>query len=734
MIHYCHMSSEFDYWADQFESYRRLADQFDTAAFRNAFAGVEAAANLRGVFAEADLSGVLAEVNSVPDLSGVLAGVDTAALSGAITGLDTAALSGALAGLGSVPDLSGVLAGVDTAALSGAITGLDTAALSGALAGLGSVPDLSGVLAGVDTAALSGAITGLDTAALSGALAGLGSVPDLSGVLAGVDTAALSGAITGLDTAALSGALAGLDSVPDLSGVLAGVDTAALSGILAGIDTAALSSAIAGVDTAALSGALAGFGSVPDLSGVLAGVDTAALSGAIAGLDTSALSSALAGFDTAVLNSAMTVAAMPPGLTSEMFGGAWTHRVAEAVGRLERPEAIDASEAVKDLATVQEAAPPEAQEAVKAWGRWLGEKLLAAAVTEAARQVLLVILALLVVAPLAPAPDLSTTSGLKPVTTALHLPGNWAEGRLPAIVKRAGPAAAEQVVEFFTGQISNPNTRAAYAKAVTHFFNWCGERGLELDQISPVTVAAYVEELQDSYRAPTIRQHLAAIRRLFDWLVVGQVVSWNPTAAVRGPTHVVKRGKTPVLQPEEVRLLFDAIDTSTVGGLRDRALIGVMIYSFARVSTVVNMDVDDYYQEDKRWWLRLREKGGKHRALPVHHKAEAYLDAYLEGAGISTERGSPLWRSLTRTRELGERRMSRVDVFRMVKRRVKAAELGDATNCHTFRASGITAYLLNGGTLERAQVIAGHESPRTTQLYDRTADDITVEDIERIKV
>ena len=306
--------------------------------------------------------------------------------------------------------------------------------------------------------------------------------------------------------------------------------------------------------------------------------------------------------------------------------------------------------------------------------------------------------------------------------------------RLPAIVERAGPAAVERMVEFFTGQIRNPNTRTAYVKAVTQFFNWCDERGLELNEISPVAVAAYVEELQGVYRAPTIKQHLAAIRRLFDWLVVGQVVPWNPTAAVRGPTHVVKRGKTPVLQPEEVRLLFDAIDTSTIGGLRDRALIGVMIYSFARVSAVVNMDVGDYYQEGKRWWLRLCEKGGKHHALPAHHKAEAYLDAYLEAAGISAERGSPLWRSLTRTRELGKRRMSRVDVFRMAKRRVKAAELGDAANCHTFRASGITTYLLNGGTLERAQAIAGHESPRTTQLYDRPADDITVEDIERIKV
>ena len=444
--------------------------------------------------------------------------------------------------------------------------------------------------------------------------------------------------------------------------------------------------------------------------------------------------------------------------SSQLFGESWDERLAEAVGRLERADDIirnapeperAVEELVRDAATVQRAAPSRARKVVNTMVHqvivgfllelFAGPELEAAG--EAVRAVVFsLIMALQLVAtgpptaPLLPAPPGLSTNRGQAVSAALTLPGGWAVEGLPAIVERAGPAAAERVVEFFTAQIRNANTRAAYAKAVTQFFNWCDERGLELNQISAVAVAAYVEELQGVYRAPTIKQHLAAIRRLFDWLVVGQVVPWNPTAAVRGPTHVVKRGKTPVLQPGEVRLLLDSIDTSAVGGLRDRALMGVMIYSFARVSAVVNMDVDDYYQQGKRWWLRLREKGGKHHALPVHHKAEAYLDAYLAGAGIAAERGSPLWRSLTRTRELGERRMSRVDVFRMVKRRVKAAELGEAANCHTFRASGITAYLLNGGTLERAQAIAGHESPRTTQLYDRTADDITVEDIERIKV
>ena len=284
-------------------------------------------------------------------------------------------------------------------------------------------------------------------------------------------------------------------------------------------------------------------------------------------------------------------------------------------------------------------------------------------------------------------------------------------------------------MEFFTAQIRNPNTRAAYAAAVMRFFTWCDARGLELAQISPIAVATYIEDMQGRYRAPTIKQHLAAIRRLFDWLVTGQVVPTNPAASVRGPTHVVRTGKTPVLQPAEARLLLDTIDTSTLPSLRDRALLGVMVYSFARVSAVVGMRVEDYYQQGKRWWLRLQEKGGKHHAVPVHHKAEAYLAA----AGIAAEKDAPLWRSMPRAGGLSPRRLSRVDVFRMIKRRVKAVGLGEA-NCHTFRATGITAYLLNGGTLERAQRIAAHESPRTTKLYDRTADEVTVEDIEKIGI
>ena len=211
-----------------------------------------------------------------------------------------------------------------------------------------------------------------------------------------------------------------------------------------------------------------------------------------------------------------------------------------------------------------------------------------------------------------PTPALPPPDALAPVAAApeaLVLSGGWQIEGLQDIVRRAGPQAAERTVEFFTAQIRNPHTRAAYGTAVTRFFTWCDAHGLELEQISPIAVATYIEEMQRGYRAPTIKQHLAAIRRLFDWLVIGQVVPTNPATSVRGPTHVVKTGKTPVLQPTEARQLLDAIDTSTLPGLRDRALLGVMVYSFARVSAVVSMRVEDYYQQGKRWWLRLQEKG-----------------------------------------------------------------------------------------------------------------------------
>jgi len=304
---------------------------------------------------------------------------------------------------------------------------------------------------------------------------------------------------------------------------------------------------------------------------------------------------------------------------------------------------------------------------------------------------------------------------------------------LPALIARAGEKAAWRFIEFFTATIRNRNTRAAYAQAVMQFFAWCDRHRIQtLDHINPVVIALYIEEHPAA--APTVKQHLAAIRMLFDFLVTGQIVPMNPAASVRGPKHVVRRGKTPVLKADQARLLIDSIKINSIVGLRDRALIALMCYTFARVSAMVHMRVEDYYQNGKRWWIRLHEKGGKRHEVPAHHNAESYLDAYIDAVGIWDEKKTPLFRSVDRHRKLTPNPMTRTDVLRMVKRRALEAGLPSSTCCHTFRATGITAYLENGGTIENAQAIAAHESPRTTKLYDRTSDEITLDEVERIAI
>jgi site-specific recombinase XerC len=210
--------------------------------------------------------------------------------------------------------------------------------------------------------------------------------------------------------------------------------------------------------------------------------------------------------------------------------------------------------------------------------------------------------------------------------------------RAPALVAAGGERASYRFFEFFTAQIRNPNTRRAYARAAVEFFDWLAAKGVtQITAIESVHVAAYIERLQKARSAPTAKLRLAALRHLFDWMVIGQIMPLNPAAAVRGPRHIVRRGKTPVLDPAEARQLLDAINTSTVIGLRDRALIGLMVYSFARIGAAIGMRVEDVYPQNRRLWLRLQEKGGKQHAMPCHHNLEAYLHEYLDGAGLANE-------------------------------------------------------------------------------------------------
>src|SRR5580704_12234091 len=219
----------------------------------------------------------------------------------------------------------------------------------------------------------------------------------------------------------------------------------------------------------------------------------------------------------------------------------------------------------------------------------------------------------------------------------------------PAVVAASGPRASYRFLEFFTAKIRNAHTRRAYTRAATEFFDWLAAKGLtQLDDIESIHVATYIEELSRARSAPTAKLRLAALRHLFDWMVIGQIMPTNPAAAVRGARHIVRRGKTPVLDPAEARQLIDAIDTSTVIGLRDRALIGLMVYSFARIGAALGMRVEDVYPQNRRLWVRLHEKGGKQHAMPCHHNLETYLHEYLAGAGLANDSKAMLFQTYSR--------------------------------------------------------------------------------------
>ncbi len=189
------------------------------------------------------------------------------------------------------------------------------------------------------------------------------------------------------------------------------------------------------------------------------------------------------------------------------------------------------------------------------------------------------------------------------------------------------------------------------------------------------------------------------------------------------------------LHPAEARQLLDSLPTDTITGLRDRALIGVLVYTFARIGAAVAMNVEDVFHQHRRRWVRLHEKGGKEHTMPAHHNLDEYLSAYIEGGGIAGDGKGPLFRTVRgRSQVLQRLRLRKDNAWHMVQRRAKSAGIATHISNHTFRATGITAHLKNGGKLEHAQAMAAHSSTRTTQLYDRRSDEVSLDEVERIGI
>ncbi len=288
--------------------------------------------------------------------------------------------------------------------------------------------------------------------------------------------------------------------------------------------------------------------------------------------------------------------------------------------------------------------------------------------------------------------------------------------------------------EFFSAEIANRHTRAAYLRAVRVFLAWCEERQLELRRISPGAVGEYLRQHPGS--VPTKKLALAAIRHFFDTLVVRHVVMLNPAHSVRGERYKVIEGKTPEISVEQARTLLKSIDVGNIVGLRDRAVIAILIYTAVRVGAVASLRLKDYRSDGSQFTLRFLEKGGKSREIPVRYDLECYLKEYLLGIGLEFGRGDlPMFRTARlRTKSLTETVFNGEDICRMLKRRLKAAGLPSYLSPHSFRVATITDLLTQGVPLEDVQFLAGHADPRTTRLYDRRQRRVTRNVVERISV
>ena len=304
----------------------------------------------------------------------------------------------------------------------------------------------------------------------------------------------------------------------------------------------------------------------------------------------------------------------------------------------------------------------------------------------------------------------------------------------PLVLQRAGKNALFAADEFFSARISNPHTRRAYARPVGRFFTWCEEQGIELRQVTPGLAGRFIEELPGS--DPTRNLALAALRHFFDALVMRHAVALNPFSSVRGKKYAVVDGKTPELTPGQVRGLLRSLDLSGVVGLRDRAVLGVLTYTGARVGALVRLRRGDLQEQETQRVLRFREKGGKQREIPVRHDLDVWIAAYLEAGRIDlSQKAAPLFRAAGRWGlGLVDRAMTAHGVRRMLKRRLKAAGLPEIVTPHSFRVMVVTDLLSQDVPMEDVQYLAGHSNPRTTQIYDRRRRRVTRNIVERISV
>jgi integrase/recombinase XerD len=325
--------------------------------------------------------------------------------------------------------------------------------------------------------------------------------------------------------------------------------------------------------------------------------------------------------------------------------------------------------------------------------------------------------------------------GVPALSSATSLGKPNARNTLPAIIEQAGHNARFAYEEFFHAKIRNAHTRRAYRRAVLCFLHWCDDRQRRLQEVSPADVGIYLDELTLSVASK--KQILAGLRHFFDGMVTRHAIALNPALSVRGERYQVMEGKTPEITIKQARKLLSSINTDNVVGLRDKAIMSILIYTASRVGAVARLKLKDLYDTGDQYCLHFLDKGGKSREIPVRHDLQCLLRSYLQSAGrhLGESTDHPLFRTTIRkTKTFSGRPMSAGDIGRMIKRRMKACGLPLRLSPHSFRVATITDLLHQGVPLSDVQHLAGHSDPRTTKLYDRRQKCITRNIVERISI
>jgi integrase/recombinase XerD len=236
--------------------------------------------------------------------------------------------------------------------------------------------------------------------------------------------------------------------------------------------------------------------------------------------------------------------------------------------------------------------------------------------------------------------------------------------------------------------VRNPNTRSAYRVAWRAFLAFCSARGLDLESVKAYHVGAWLDQHPGS--RSTQRQHLAAVRLLFDSLMMRGVVDYNPAARAKPPRLVRESSHTPVFEEAEIVAFLDSISLESLKDFRDKAIFCVLLYSWCRVSALINLSVADYYERGGTRWLRFQEKRGKEHEVPVHSKAKEAVDLWLERSYLASNPSAPLFPSFGKNREtLNWRRLDRRSVLKLVEKRARTSGILKQVCCHSFRTAPI---------------------------------------------